>query len=1646
MRTELRSGSALLLAIMVISVLTTTTLGAIAIRFDQLLATDRITSASKAKLAADSGLVKLREKLSTAQTSFAPEAYDLTSEESVNIPPQGRFRPNPRHSVYSLESQVINLPRCLAVAVLSPWVNTGTYLLDNDDSLSNPALLFYYANIINDTPLGTIGSITNNSNGYSAIEKERSLSELTKLGQFYNPYAPSGYQESNRNYWTVKLGGPQDEFLYKKDATGTGSFYRNLDFVYIPYLPRFTDTGILRVANQPDSGLIRKSATEIRDDFENVIKNNNLKVWLDASVTNDLLYQYGLADLFTDAGEESSRVTWLQPSLWNDLPEADTELGYASGLSGPYTIDNISGAVTTGMQWQRQSTPTKVLGADDAGWSVEIARGSKSLSFIYPSGDLNRTITPNSTISFNVYGSLEGLRLNQPITVTAIDKSRGRPIALTDRDSTSQGRFYNVRITSINRLGNGEVAIQLSFFNGTYQTPTKLGGGAVRLAEIAVASLQAGPQHATERSVSNATLRSDGRRVTIPASSCEYSETSFVVCPAVGDVVNLSKPGSEPVWGRVTEVSFDGPGRQMVGFTLDKFREMPLPTRELASTIVNDGGAEKVAYYGGITTANEFDGGVNGVNDGFWLYNATEPNQNAAWTYLPNTPAAGDPNNLPGPRAGASIAAVGSSIYLFGGYLYSGVGEISAGKTCADNYYLTTCLGLNRPGARVAKVFPSTMFRYDLTTRQWSRVNYDSANNNQPTIPNDTWLELKTVSRFADRSGKDGWQTRVTVNTNNGANPVSLSIDPNTPTTLTLTTSNAGVAVGDEVYLNGSKTDGGALLTWGRVVGLPAANAISVKTYGIKEATGSVSLRSLSVTVLNRTKGSAKCIWQDATKSCRIDVRVDGIGLGDAVVLEHYDSYTNPTQLQATYAGYVSSINGNVVNFNSLDINQTNDYQTGVAQVGESVRLLPIGRANGKLSAVGTKLYFWQGDQPQNASNARTVDIWEFETANNRWSPVPLAMGTLPAGNLTFQSVRMPGQATVFTSNSPINNEELIKSKEITWDNNGTPQTEIVWDDAKTWRLEVSDESGNYSWNRERVTEGATIIIERQSSAARERFTGIVAAIDPNNQSRITVRHHPSYSGDGGLVGHSANAKIAINYPGYSNTGSVSVSNAERVNVDSVQVDNGASAIELRKIPVGAIVMAYSGSLSGTNTTMMTATVDSRVLTGANRVVFSAAGPAFMTTGLQESRSTNILVGGTSDDKMALSYQTYRPKHTQGAMEWVNNITGTTNAKKWVGRFPSAYSHNGSNRPAPRQNGTLAVTPDRQTAFIAGGTFGPYANVWRLQNAQRFTGPSPSWTLGKSSVSVTTDIPNLYGSTTEVTSTGKMVMFGGQRRFNNTTLGPRLLGQPNGNTYVDGTTSIVDAGASTSIKASQFTNQLKEQYTGVAKESLTFTSAPTSSNICQFLGQENCDYQLMRHLGTLGRFSNSWGNSLAVVNPGNGFKSDSGSRSLILSGPTQSLDGTNGRWDQEGYSPYKCDTGGGDCFNLPFGSLNAPENNNSKTLMFAGFSRISGGGSILVTPVGVGRAITTGPAGKSYCARDSISKDEDDYYSCKSDSLQSRYMKWIPDSEDVLFLFNAAKALSSTDAYRVIGYYGGVVRGYLAVSVGSELTIQEIAP
>jgi len=231
----------MILALVVISLLTTTTLGAVAITFDRLMATNRIKDSEVAKAAADAGLADFLA--SGGQSSPNPKGYSLSKNQQVNVGSStDSFRPNPRESVYTIETNPLNLPRCIAVGVLSPWVNEGQYLFDSQQT-NNPALIFYYANIVNDTLLG---SVPDNYNKLSNnADRQTPINQLTQVGQFYNPYAPLEKSPADPTYWTIKMGGPQDQFLNKRSPDDTNkSYYKNLDFLYLPALPRWQDTAV----------------------------------------------------------------------------------------------------------------------------------------------------------------------------------------------------------------------------------------------------------------------------------------------------------------------------------------------------------------------------------------------------------------------------------------------------------------------------------------------------------------------------------------------------------------------------------------------------------------------------------------------------------------------------------------------------------------------------------------------------------------------------------------------------------------------------------------------------------------------------------------------------------------------------------------------------------------------------------------------------------------------------------------------------------------------------------------------------------------------------------------------------------------------------------------------------------------------------------------------------------------------------------------------------------------------------------------------------------------------------------------------------------------------------------------------------------
>lgn len=178
-----------------------------------------------------------------------------------------------------------------------------------------------------------------------------------------------------------------------------------------------------------------------------------------------------------------------------------------------------------------------------------------------------------------------------------------------------------------------------------------------------------------------------------------------------------------------------------------------------------------------------------------------------------------------------------------------------------------------------------------------------------------------------------------------------------------------------------------------------------------------------------------------------------------------------------------------------------------------------------------------------------------------------------------------------------------------------------------------------------------------------------------------------------------------------------------------------------------------------------------------------------------------------------------------------------------------------------------------------------------------------------------------------------------------------------------------------------------------------------------------------------------------------------------MSVPTLSGSGVNGRWEQDGYRPYLNDTS---TFGSTYGKLSSNFGSN-KTAALVAYSALNNaehkGGAILVTSVGVGAAIagsrggSTGAAAgwHSYCAASEIKKDTngpvllDGLYQCQSSA--SRYLSNLPDAEDLLFMLNAAQALGAANTYKVVGYYGGVKRGYLVTSISGTLpNVYEIVP
>jgi len=1690
-------GSVLLLTVMIIAVLTTTTLGAIAIRFDQLSATEKINNSAVAKLAADSGLAKVKEKL-TAGASIVPTVYDLDRNQESTGVDLAKYKPNPRSITSSFEKASTSLPRCLAVAVLSPWVNAGRYLFDEEDE-ANPAMIFYYANIVNDTPLGAIPG----NDSFSDTDKLTPLSELTKLGHFYNPFADIRDQQRNQSYWTIKMGGPEDEFLTKKAADGVSSYYAGLDFVYIPYLPRFTDTGLV-TSSGSQTGMDRITAADLRAKFEGVIKQNNFKIWLDASAKDQFIQEYGLGDLFTESNEY--RVQWLQPSLWNDLPEAE--------LGAVHKTENANNTPTD--PWTKKSPPLLTTGNGESGWDVDIVRGSRPFSFVKLNTNANATpLAPGATLTGLLYGSHEGIHLQQRLTLFLMRRGDRVPLPMENRTS-DQGRLYNAKVTEVGLAGN-LTTIKLQLDTNSYNTPKKADGATITWDDLDSIVLSGnGPQYSTKNSLTAATLSdpgNDGVNVTVTKSSnCAFSAT-LVACPSVGDVVSLNKAGAAPIWGQVTAVSFAG--STMSSFTIDKARRSPKPLRNMAAVPYTDpGGNPMIAYYGGEIVMNDYDAGFNSESDELWLYDP----ENDVWTYPTQT------GSSPGKRAGASLVfdEQNRRLVMFGGFYREGVAVTSPPGQINCETAQAQCLYSNQAGLRLAKRVTNDVYAYTLGSGSWEKINYsfDAAKKIQK---NNTY-QMRVVSTLADRSGLERWRWTPRADNTNGAPPIVVNINGTASSTIKVTPSAAGIAKGDELYMYSRDPQFNA---WGRVTDVDYPNdTVTLVAHGhIRTGATSVTVNELFLQIINRQFAARPCtgdyVASSDLYSCVMSGDTTGYAVGDQVVLEEYQA----GKLNNLLSGYISHMEANGAFYFVQDerLGSLEDFRnnTGVGKVaGESAVSFPVGRYGGTLQIKpgdpqGGKQanYLWQGTSTNITNNIRFNEIWELEFNNGVtagpasaiWASTPKAMNNpAPSTSATYsvKSIKPTYFTQVFTPTNGAKAPEVVKDLVTT--NEQTGQQTIEWDNTKTWELTL-DTSGLEAGSPSRLVANAPIIIERFNGPdgpnpnVRETFYGTIVGTFANgyDSTVIKIKHNPAYPGDSGLKSHSKNSKISVH--GYYRTDYIIGGTATWVqNGGYLKVVN-VPASNHHLVPSSGMALMFWRDVNGGYLEAYTMTVRDRTYTAATDEFrfypddrpYASPGPL--------SYGGNGVVSHNGNDAYVLALSEHQlSSYGQGAPEWFANAK--ENNPEWRIRISDTESAELNDRPAPRQGGAFASYyfkgSFKSQVYYVGGTFGRYADVWKMDHAGKMNGSDDvRWRIGKASPDSNKDLPNLFGSSLQLYEKNgaiKAVHFGGKLKFDtnnndyNKYLGPKILSKPeidrystSDNSYMLPETAPVDSAgvvgtlqanfpSGVSANVQKVKNSLKLSTTGIAPTSPGGWTL--SKTACGYIGQV-CDGSsdsppLLRHLGTLGRHSSnntahgghSWGAARAVLNPGTAFLKEGSQSRLILSGSAMSADATNGRWDQDGYYPYLCDTAGR-CSTVPYGTTGT-NFASDKTLMFAGFAKITGanqGGAVLVTTTAVGSALVAGRWGSSntggrwygYCAEyyydDPDEKNGNEDFECKTGA--TRVMRWLPDSEDLVFLFNASLVLASTDTYRVIGYHGGAKRGYQVIKQpGRDPIVFEIVP
>ena len=1700
MTTKGSSGSVLLLTVMVLAVLTTTTFGAIAVRFDQLAATDKLTNSAVAKLAADSGLAQLRDKLINNQPVSQAYSYNIETAQENQIATTAGYRPNPRSSYATYEPAKTSLPRCIAAAVLDPWVNSGKYL---SKDVASPTLIFYYANIVNDTPLGILPANAN----LSVNDKKIPISDVTSMGHFYNPFAPLNATQDSPSYWTIKLGGPDDQFLTQKASNNVDSLFRGLDVLYSYYLPRLTDSGIAAGGSQ--TGLDRIDSADLTGLFEDTIRNNNFKVWLDASISDTYLYQYGLGDLFV--ANSQYRIKWMQPSLWNDLPEADVAVPYKSDDLGASTVS-----------WTKKGLPLLTPGADIGGWGVSILRGASSFSFVRLSSASNGVaFSPGQTIDGFVYGGLDGLRLNSRLSLQLFTKVGGH-VSLKSR-AQDQGKLYGATVTQIGSVTAQNIAIKLKLSSNDYETPTLSYSSAYPTGSmIGTIALLAAPQFSTNKSLSSATVKADGdginANITVQSNgNCVAVAGSFTACPAVGDLIGLSKSGQDPLWGMVETVSFTG--TNLGSFTIDKLRRGPKPTRHQAVTYYTANSNPRIAYFGGAIDMNDYDGGYASESAELWIYDP----EGDSWSY-PNNPG-GTP---PGPRAGASMVYdnVNGRLVVVGGYYHEAVTP-DANPAFDCEISQQSCLYTNRPHFRIAKRIVNDVYAYNIAGNSWEKMNYTFTGAAQK-IENGVTYTARVVSTLANRSGLEGWrQTTLMEN----ASPQTININ-GAATNIVVKPSAAGLAIGDELYLSGKLTVSAASFTaWGRITGINyAANSITVTVRGYKKAAptdpNTVTLSDLSMQVLSRLgNGNGQTCTGVVTTSysCNFS-NITGFAVGDQVVLERYVGSENLTDVLSGFISYTSGTSAYfVADERDSAILDFADQSLGRPSGGTAVAF-PVGRYGATLGQDPTagdtdKALLYQGASKNFAANLRFNDVWQAKfnagtgTGSIAWTLFNLQnpQGPNTDSGYYIQNIRSSYFANVFTSSVAAENPGMVKDLDYT-----DPRTEqhyVAWDETKNWTLKL-DTTGQESLSSGQLVPGAQIIIERQSLVAdgaqprgREVFHGYIVSNfgGSYDSTKIVVRHNPSYADDKGLLGDSAASKISI-YSYLPTTAPIRKQNdsnwltaAWDGTTKSFTVSS--SDINLNEIPpVGALIQSWKNPNSSATIDATLFVVKGRTYSynlGAHQFRFDVD-TIKLSTPLPIAFGSNQVVGDANSARVMSLGDQNMPWDSWAAPDWATDASANN---RWVIR--RSATGNPGYAPGPRQAAALGSYFDGTNSqlYMAGASFGPTSTVWKKSNAGKTTYTSDTaWSFLKTSPNNDNGLPSLWGSSMIVyrfNSQTKAVYFNGKLKYDNgrndygRTVGARILGRPDLNRwgtesnggyqnsdntfYLDDTSSTLDSAGFVSSIYNNFPTtaptSVKDSFR-LKGYGITPTSQggwSTGKAVCPYLGQKcdgGNDYSpLLGSLGTLGRSSSNssayggygWGSSRAVLNPGSAFLSQGGNASAILSGPTFSGNITNGRWEQDGYAPYLCDSqvGCGNYYQSNYGSL-ATNFQSDKTIMFAGYTKLIGGGkggAILVTPAGVGTGFLTksgilgGASDRwySYCAASDTTVDGSDNYTCNTKA--TRYLPWLPDIEDMLFLMNAAVKLASADSYKVTGYYGNARRAYIVTSVtGEDAKVQEITP